>query len=477
MKNGGLSNKKQKAPEVAIERQTYPAFLEKMGQKTDLFCLATGMLASGGDLITLVADMRAANYSEGVAEADFERLLFSPQTTDIRRLPAAILDAKEALPPFDLMPATKNELGTYLRRLMVATEKDANIDVLVAGWSTGRSPGHDFNSHIDQLWQLRSEDPYLYTALVTGRFGSVIRNLGQIEQTSKQKKRIRDLLLAQSLIWCAHDVQLIFARLDKAPFYGHLLPPGRSAEGTLNDLRDQRAALSVALDLYDHSPDWREKDIDPNGVDTQKPLSAHANPTLRRLAKRARPLEKQLVEYAAQIPLTEMMRQIKSLVRTDPFMKRVESPRTQNIEAKSYAANWYGLPELAAASVPILRLIQAEQQLPAMIDDVINGRAFPAMSILNPLPAHASVKLRHRSATRVEELLDYYRSAVLTGQNRNNNRAWKAIREGSGFLRERGTRQLGDHHGPAGDPRRAFYLLDVIPEHRFAVTCAFIGEK
>lgn len=46
---------------------------------------------------------------------------------------------------------------------------------------------------------------------------------------------------------------------------------------------------------------------------------------------------------------------------------------------------------------------------------------------------------------------------------------WKAIEASRTFLRNRHRRRSADHHGSAGDPRRAFYLLDVILEHRFAI--------
>lgn len=95
------------------------------------------------------------------------------------------------------------------------------------------------------------------------------------------------------------------------------------------------------------------------------------------------------------------MRQVAARVRSDAFLTRIGTPRTRNVEAKSYAAEWYGLSPLAAASVAIRRLIQAEQQLPAMIDAVIAGRASPATPILQPLPACGNAKLRHRSSDRL----------------------------------------------------------------------------
>lgn len=120
-------------------------------------------------------------------------------------------------------------------------------------------------------------------------------------------------------------------------------------------------------------------------------------------------------------------------------------------------------------SVAIRRLIQAEQQLPAMIDAVIAGEASAATTILLPLPAHHRAQLCRLSVTRQLDLLAFYRRTVLADGNRNSSNPWKAVKASGDFLRKRGLRGSGDHHGLAGDPRRAFYLLDIIPEHRFAI--------
>lgn len=458
-----------------FSKQTYASFLKTGDRKTDPDTLIDGMLASGGDIMALVGDMQAATYNGGVAKADFDRRLFSPSTTDIRQLAPAILDTKEALLPADLVPATKEELDQFLRRLMVATGEESEIDILVAGWSTGRSPSRDFNAHVEQLWQLRREEPALYAALVGGRFGSVVRYLQQLSSTHGKIKRVRDLLVAQALIWCAHDVQLVVARLTDVPTYGYLLPTTGSPESALNHLRDRRAALDVVLDAFFGSSDWRFGDIEPVWSGMNKPLTEHADATIRRAAKRIVSRGDELEARLPSADVTVMMQQVAARLRCDAFLARTATPRTCNIEAKTYAVIWYGLPPLAAASVAIRRLIQAEQQLPAMIDAVINGSMSPAMSILLPLPAYDDAKLCHTSADRLNHLLAFYRDAVLADHNDSSSRPWKATGEARKFLVTQGMRQPDDHHRPAGDPRRAFYLLDVIPEHRFAAACTYMG--
>ena len=79
------------------------------------------------------------------------------------------------------------------------------------------------------------------------------------------------------------------------------------------------------------------------------------------------------------------------------------------------------------------------------------------------------MKLEYLTTKRLEELLHFYRDAIWAENDTTSWAQWKATGGSSDFLSHRGLRRLNDHHGPAGDPRRAFYLLDILPEHRFAV--------
>lgn len=117
---------------------------------------------------------------------------------------------------------------------------------------------------------------------------------------------------------------------------------------------------------------------------------------------------------------TVMMQRIAAQLRADPFLIRMATPRTGNVDAKAYATDWYGLPRSAAMSVAIRRLIQAEHQLPAMIDAVIAGKAPPAMTILRSLPTYRRAKLGRLSVARQVELLAFYRGAVLADGNNNS---------------------------------------------------------
>lgn len=450
-------------------KAAYRNHIAANGRKTDVPNLLLGLMASDGDPVGLVRDMHERIYAGGIGEDQFDRLLFSPSTADIRTLPPAVLDTKEALVPLDLIPATKEDLERFLRRMMVATGRDFEPHELVGDWFGNRSPGPAFDDHVDRLWQLRREEPCLYTALVGGRFGSIIRYLQQSEVATDATRRLRDLLVGQALIWCAHDVQLVVARLTKTPDYGLLLPANRSLEGSLNDLRDRRVALDKVLDVFFGSGEWRKRDIEPAWSSVNMPLIEHADPIIRRTAKHVARADQNVDTRVTPTDIAAMMQRIAAQLRANPFLVRTATPRTRNVEAKAYATCWYGLSRLASMRVVISRLVQAEQQLPAMIDAVIAGKAPPTMTILQPLPTYRRAKLRRMSVARQVALLAFYRRTVLADGNRNSSNPWKANEASQKFLGKRGGRHLGDHHGSASDPRRAFYLLDVVPEHRFAI--------
>ena len=104
---------------------------------------------------------------------------------------------------------------------------------------------------------------------------------------------MRTTLIRQSLIWCARDVQMVFARVGKKVDFGHLATTGSlmpSPEGVLNQLRDRRTALTTALDLFFGTDEWQRRDVEPpasiDKVDLP-PLPRQADPPARQAASEA----------------------------------------------------------------------------------------------------------------------------------------------------------------------------------------------
>lgn len=471
-----VSRKERRKQQAAFGKQRYEGsyhqFLDTAGRKTDVDMLLAGAIASGGDFTTLVSDMHDRIYAEGAAEADYGRRLFSPTLGDIRSLPAAILDAKEELPPLDLIPTDRGALNAFLRGLMMRNGATNNTDVIVSGWAGKIAPEKAFNLHVQALATLRDHDQQLYAALVGGRFALVIRRLQNLASNGPASiPKLRNLLVAQALIWCAHDVQMVGARLTKAPSFGHLVPGSSqpmAPERSLNQMRARRTALETALDLYFGSGDWRfgESACVPSGVNL--PLTKHSDPLIRMIAKRIRKHPDMLEHSGERLDLLPLMQHAARRLREDDaLMARTATPQTRGVGAKVFTTEWYGLPVLAALAVAIRRLVQAEQELPAMIDALIAENV-----LATPLGAYYGERQAHGSVSRSEELLVFYRQTLFDyagGRPDAACRPWKATKASVDFLVERGAREIGDYHGALANPRRSFYLLDVIPEHRFAV--------
>ena len=471
-----VGRKERRKQQAAFGKQRYEGsyrrFLDTAGRKTDVDTLLAGAIASGGDLTTLVSDMHGRIYAEGIAEADYGRCLFSATLNDIRSLPAAILDAKEELPPIDLIPTDREALEAFLRGLMIRNGADNNIDVIVSGWAGKLAPKKAFNVHIHALATLCDCDKELYTALVGGRFGLVIRRLRSLARNDPASMpKLRNLLVTQALIWCAHDVQMVGARLTKAPSFGHLVPGSSQSmapERALNQMRARRTALENALDLYFGSGDWRFGEIAcvPSGVNL--PLAKHADPLIRMIAKRIRKHPDMLENRGERLDLPCLMQQVAERLREDDaLMARTATPQTRGVGARAFATEWYGLPLLAALDVAIRRLNKDFELLTAIVDAMIAGNV-----LATPLRAYDGERQVHGSVSRLEELLAFYRQTLFDyvgGGLDAASRPWKATKASLDLLVERDSRDWSENYSTPAGSRRSFYLLDIIPEHRFIV--------
>ena len=171
------------------------------------------------------------------------------------------------------------------------------------------------------------------------------------------------------------------------------------------------------------------------------------------------------------------MKQIAAILREgdDVMLARTAQPRTTNQEPKNFQREWYQVASpLTAGAVAIRRLIQAETGIGTMIEELISPghQVMPQRDGL-ALPAYITSE-GYGADSRVHKLLNFYRRVIwnerLDGNNdddKGDTRSHNATNEAERFLVERGERLIHHHHGDVNDPHRSFYLLDVIPEHRF----------
>ena len=449
---------------------------------TDSDTFIASVRAGFTELKMLVDDLHWLRYGAGIPEDEWWIRLYNPALTDIRPLPPAILDDKEMLPPVEFLPRTRDALSQWLTRLMIWNGRENDLDPLIEGWAGKMSPGRALNEHVEDLLKLSDTDRLLYDGLVGGRFGLAIRRLRDAEPWAAAP--LRRMLTRQSLIWCAHDVQMVFARLRWAADFGLLATTGSkvpSPEGVLNQLRDRRTALSTALTLFFDTDEWQFREVEPPTSIRKIDLRRHPDKRIRQLAKRYQPqFDRGEFTWIAGDLAATLMKQIAAILREDDdvMLARTAEPRTTNKEPKNFVREWYHVAStLTAGAVAIRRLIQAETGIDAMIDKLVSP---PSMAAMPPrkalaLPAYCATE-GYGADSRVNKLLNYYRRVMwdekLDDDKDDKNdelRSHNATNEAKEFLRKRGERLIHHHHGKLDNPHRSFYLLDVIPEHRFCI--------
>lgn len=291
------------------------------------------------------------------------------------------------------------------------------------------------------------------------------------------------MLICQSLIWCAHDVQMLFARLYRYVSFGDLAVTGvtPTPERVLNQMRNKRVVLDAALDAFFATDEWRRHEVEPPVSSIRFDLRDHSDTRVRRMTKwPAWRFEGREPGWMTGGLVAMLMKQIAALLRDEDnaMLARTAEAPTRNGEAKSFVREWYGVASpLAAGAVALRRLIQAEGEMEHMIDQrvrLVDGGLLLREGLA--LPAYPKV-LPYRTENRLDTLLNFYRDTLFDDpepdesdkKKTEQRRVPKAAKESYEFLRDRGERLIHHHHGVADDPQRSFYLLDVIPEHRFCV--------
>lgn len=421
-------------------------------------------------LSDVVSQMWAATYSGGIVENDYGSRIFSRFQVDLTKLPPALCDAKEVLPPPELIPDSRDDLFAFLARLIVSPFDESKLDLVASGWPRFSARPITLADQVSLLLRIREQDKLIYEALVGGRFRRVI---GQIQQQSPKNpifaEQLERAVVVQALIWCSHDLQMVIARQAQAVTFGALASSLKKAtpESILNVMRTNRELLEYVLGLYFRGHDWTTGPLPPKPVRAQhEDLTKAGDADLRRVAKQVRGIKADLTAGDIHELMCEIALALRSPSRT---LLRARSPRSSNSDPKQWAIEHYGLSRLASANVAILRYVQAERELPQIIRNLIRNKV-DLDNLFGGLPAWTSSDGKRGSASRPDELLIMYRETFLPSKNsRDISAARKARGQAERFLLEMGRREATDFHGSETDPRRAFYLLDVIPEQRFAL--------
>ncbi len=433
-------------------------------------------------------------YYGGIAEADFAATIFAPALTDLTQLPMGILDQKEELLPGGYLPDSIDALRDYAERMISASRNQDLIETIAEGW-----PGHGhgdsrLTGHLANLWQIHIDHPPLHRALVMGRHRPVIQALrdrryagmsavaaGRMQEPDTLL-RIRRALECQTLLWCAHDVQMILARNASAAAFplGDLLSSDKTlVEPTtvLAAARPTRETLMAVLDAYQT---YRESGINNRAINTLVEQDSFVRRLRRQVELEA--AQRGIDTERAAERVAMLMDRIASRVQgaNDEFLHALAAPARAYAGPKSFHVAWFsGLSQLASSGVAVIRYLQAEAQVAALIDELLplaNVRLAVRDGLA--LPAFTERNMPKGWKARSRDLLHAWRSGVLGDQNlhsrsvptdgRDTKAGKQPLEAAIAFLNRAGDRRIGDDHGDQHCERRTFYLLDVIPEHRLA---------
>lgn len=358
---------------------------------------------------------------------------------------------------------------------MLLNGEEVNYDVIVRGWADRQVERHALDHHVGDLWRIRDMNMELYAGLVAGRFAPVICYLQTVDASAFSTK-LRSVLIRQALIWCSHDVQLVVARIAKPVDLSKLgvlrdTSAERSPQRATNSQAERYAAITETLDTFFGCQDWRYEDVALVGPAAETLLARPKHVWFGRILRRLR--------SSAKTPAGPDLKQVTVLMRAVATqMRRADLSGTEYPKvlikykgSKTFPAKWHHLASpVSVIATAVRRLIQAEHEIPTIVDDLIANRQSKRPALLRgSLSSYCDMTLPRGATERLDELAAFYHDSFISAQAACEAVAnWKHRKETADFLCEMGARRPGDHHGNVSDRRRSFYLIDVIPEHRFS---------
>ncbi|MEH3100603.1 hypothetical protein [Sphingomonas adhaesiva] len=377
-----------------------------------------------------MACMYQEYYYGGIASHDFADRVFDPALTGLTELPMGLLDQKKELLPAKYIPDSKDDLSDLALR-MITGKRDVNlVDTIAEGWPGKGTGTVRFDDHIDNLWQIRRDHRPLYRWLVTGQHGRVVRALRADQGASGDqamkvdRARVRTALECQTLLWCAHDVQMILARNARATSnpLGDLLSSDKTVvepAAVLRGAREMREALMHLLDVYRARRDAGADERTENAPIKDSGLVRRLRLEVEQEA-RTRGIDLQRAAGRLDLLMKSVAKRLESA--NDAFFQRLITPRNMHLNSKSFHPTWFaGLSPLAASSVAILRYQQAEAQVEALIQELLPVRGVrPPVRRGTALPAFDRRDMPKGWRGRASDLLHAWRTTVLNDKDLNS---------------------------------------------------------
>lgn len=413
--------------------------------------------------------------------------LFDQSITSLRKLPIGLLGEKECILPDELLPTGETEIVAHCRWMISAQESDDYINFVVSGWPSTSVKRHEVRKRFGTDPKVGSSHLHKHAsnlarlAIISGRHRSAMQILQNAEAGSELAAEDRRFLIAEhGLLWCAHDVQLIAARSAKA----EQNPLEALASTSMTQLKPENIAnqarrLFIIL-----------KKIVANYATSLEHTGGKPLATIDEMPETMLPLYRQ-IEAAAKFyrinlansigPLDRLMEYIRitPIPGHEIWRQTLDSSVSENGLPSSFNALWFsGLSMTQAVSVSILRYLKSEREILNLLDEGDGGhpRRLRKDTAMSPFDAE---ELGANWFTAAKDMLFMLRRDILQDKDfkdegydypdREPAAGRNPIQIAKAFVAERGQRAMTDHESEFGDPKRTFYLLDVIPEHRLAL--------
>ena len=470
-------------PETDRQRQTRKRHNAESKSRSssvkDLFVIYQQCGVPGpAELLEMIQELVDNTRFDGIPVDQHAAAIFDPELEDLTTLPVGLLCSKEEALPKELLPTSRADLLALCRRMISRNQDEHLILTVLEGWPGEGLREQKLEHHVSDLWRLRFAESRLYEAILCGQHGEGIFALrhGRIPKGFSSDSLIQ-ILVRHGLLYCTNGLQLNLARnavAEKNPLNALISTDYTKLEPTrvANDLVPYTVLLKVLLGLYVTEAESDSDTPEPAEVPND-PIAKSLEASLRFDARQRhldlmtlRPVLDQTVPFIKQL-----------LAHPDAsFLHGLERPISANELEKSFSAIWFsGLSNLQASAVSVLRYIQAEVELEQEIRRLVPQLGGPfEVREGTALPAFSPKRL-NGWRNRAKDLLHAYRQAHLKdpdakiGKVRKDKTGATAINKAKDFLIERGDRLIPDHEGSATSPRRTYYLLDVIPEHRLAL--------
>lgn len=434
------------------------------------------------------------NRFGGIPEQDFGRRLFDPGLADLRELPLGLLLPKEEPLPDDMIPTSKEALDDLIRGLIHRGGDGELIRLHVSGWpGADAHPDASLDRVVDELWKLAVGETQLFSLLISSFHGSALETVAEGRfPSSVSRDRLARMLAWVILLWGANDLQMTMSALNRAdqePFGRWPANPILNAPGGPFYVSDHKlitplAGIKSGRETYDLAneflltlPGLPDEERERRFAEIRQARPEIEDLVLALQTRLSPELE---ARFKARLPgLTTAAQSLVGYGGADSFWYPVTNPGVDpGLNGQTFCHLWYGMSSVQAAAISVLRYLQLEATVVDLVQHAVVRRPKGT-----PRIAFGGFKLKslpYGTMRRAAYFLDVYRRLILNDKDwRSRTKAGDkdmagvphtdvggpSLRKARKHLESLGRRRASDETD-TNYRRRAFYMLDVLPDVR-----------